>query len=144
MREAKSAELRVSLGKDKLPTSQFREQRMLLLFLWAEVGAFYLFAFYLSTLGSTWLQPNAIQANAWLKLFLDHLYFCFLLTASTYHGFLKIIWVVETLLLGSEFMPFSTVWYQVLFFHFHNQKKIPVETGKLFSAGFWKLVFCSV
>lgn len=148
LRQAKSAELRVCLGKDKWPASQFREQRMLLLFLQAEIGAVNLLAEE-TTLGSSWVQPNAIQANAWLELFLDHLYFCFLPTPfsfpSTYHCFLKIIWVGETLLVSFELMPFSTVCYQALFFlHFHKQKKIHVETGNLFSAVFRKLVFCSI
>lgn len=133
------------------------EQRVWLLCFWAEIGAVRLWWWFCcmkvaaeaTTLGSSWVQPNAIYANAWLELFLDHLYFCFLPTPfgfpSACHGFLNMVWVGETLLLSFEFMPFGTTCCQALFFlHFRKQKKIHVETGKLFSAVFRKLVFCSI
>lgn len=115
VKEAKSLELRVCLGKGKWPAPQFIEQRMLLLFLWAKIGAVNLFAEE-TTLESSWVQTNAIEANAWLELFLDHLYFFSFLPAPfsfpfIYHGFLKIVWVGETILLSFEFMLFITVCY---------------------------------
>lgn len=145
VRRAKFVELGVRLGEDKLPASQFREQRMLLLFPQAEIGAVNLFEE--TTPGSSWVQPNAVQANVWLELFLDHLYFCFLPIPfsfpSTYHGFLKMIWVGETLLLSFD-LCLLVLYATSPPLHFHKQKKIHVETGKLFSAVFRKLVFCSI
>lgn len=99
-------------GKDKWPASQFGEQRMLLPFLWAEVGTVNLPAEE-TALGSTWAQPDAIQASAWFELFIGPPIFCFLPTPfsfpSAYHGFLKITRLGETLSLSFEFMLFISI-----------------------------------